>query len=90
MWAKTSKVLLVYPDSDLFLKSLSTFYFFPFFTIRTDASFHDARRWSRLVPIKPVSVRSNNGNGTAWREQETRYQRCKPSVTNHNVAILLV
>ena len=30
MWAKTSKVLLVYPDSDLFLKSLSTFYFFPF------------------------------------------------------------
>ena len=30
MSAKTSKVLLVYPDRDLFLKSLSTFYFFFF------------------------------------------------------------
>ena len=28
MSAKTSKVLLVYPDRDLFLKSLSTFFFF--------------------------------------------------------------
>ena len=39
MWAKTSKVLLVYPDSDLFLKSLSTFCFFPFLRFELTPAF---------------------------------------------------
>lgn len=39
MSAKTSKVLLVYPDSDLFLKSLSTFYFFPFLRFELTPAF---------------------------------------------------
>ena len=39
MSAKTSKVLLVYPDSDLFLKSLSTFYFFPFLQFELTPAF---------------------------------------------------
>ena len=40
MSAKTSKVLLVYPDRDLFLKSLSTFYFFfPFLRFKLTTAF---------------------------------------------------
>ena len=38
MSAKTSKVLLVYPDRDLFLKSLSTF-FFPFLRFKLTTAF---------------------------------------------------
>ena len=39
MSAKTSKVLLVYPDRDLFLKSLSTFFFFPFLRFKLTTAF---------------------------------------------------
>ena len=39
MSAKTSKLLLVYPDRDLFLKSLSTFYFFPFLRFNLTTAF---------------------------------------------------
>ena len=40
MSAKTSKVLLVYPDRDLFLKSVSTFYFFfPFLRFKLTTAF---------------------------------------------------
>ena len=40
MSAKTSKVLLVYPDRDFFLKSLSTFYFFfPFLRFELTPAF---------------------------------------------------
>ena len=40
MSAKTSKVLLVYPDRDLFLKSLSIFFFFfPFLRFKLTTAF---------------------------------------------------
>ena len=66
MSAKTSKVLLVYPDRDFFLKSLSTFYFFfPFLRFELTPAFMTLDGDLDLFQLS--RFRLGRTMGMAWR-----------------------